>query len=749
MPKNIIVSNRLPVQAENDNGEWSFKPTSGGLATGLKSFHREGKSIWIGWPGVSSNSLDEKSKNQINKNLEKNQFRAVFLNEVELDNFYFGFSNKCLWPLFHYFIEIHKFDINQWESYKQVNQKFADEVLKVVEEGDKVWIHDYQLLLCPQIIKDINPDVTVGFFLHIPFPSFEIFRIFAKREELLTGMLGSDLIGFHTYDYERHFLSSVKRILNLEVNFNIILYQGREIVVNTFPMGIDFKKFEDAAKSNLRISPGSSDLKRQINTHKLTNEGKLILSIDRLDYTKGVLNRLLAFERFLDTNPEYHDKIRLVMLAVPSRSKVSQYKILKRQTDEVVGRINGKFASVNWTPVWYYYRSMPFENLIDLYVSSDVAMITPLRDGMNLVAKEYLSTRINNDGVLILSELAGASKELPQSILVNPFDIEQLSKSIKTALEMPLKEQKQRNLILRNRIKRYDIKKWSSNFVNTLDEISNKESSSKVKLVTTSISSRILESYRKSKKRLLLLDYDGTLVGFNDNPDNVIPSKALLKLLNNLSNHDGTDVVIMSGRPYSFLEKYFSNLNLILVAEHGLYFKEIASEWQEKKGLSREWIEHLLPVLNTFTDNTPGTFIEHKTNSLSWHYRKADPELGIKRSVELKTVLKSLLPNNLTLMDGNKVLELIPSNINKGVSALDLINQKKYDFCLAAGDDITDESMFMSLNSKSFKIKIGKKKTAAKFYMRNFTQFLDFLESITQIDIKSLESIKDFDVSKK
>ena len=742
MSKNIIVSNRLPVQAESKDGEWFFTPTSGGLATGLRSFHSEGKSLWIGWPGISSDSLDKKSKRQINEDLLERQFCPVFLNEKELDDFYFGFSNKCLWPLFHYFIEIHKFDLIQWQSYIEVNQKFADEVLKVVKDGDKVWIHDYQLLLCPQMVKDINPNVTIGFFLHIPFPSFEIFRIFAKREELLKGMLGADLIGFHTYDYERHFLSSVKRILNLEVNFNIILHQGREIVVNTFPMGIDFKKFEEAARKNLRISPNSSALKRQINTHKLANEGKLILSIDRLDYTKGILNRLLAFERFLDTNPEYHDKIRLVMLAVPSRSKVPQYKILKRQTDEVVGRINGKFASVNWTPVWYYYRSMPFENLIDLYVSSDVAMITPLRDGMNLVAKEYLATRINNDGVLILSELAGASKELPQAISVNPFDIEQLSQAIKTAVEMPLKDQKERNIILRNRIKRYDINKWSSNFIDTLSETSKKEFTSKVKLVTPVVAKKIVKSYQESKKRLLLLDYDGTIIGFNENPEKVVPPKSLLDLLENLNSHENTDVVIMSGRTYTFLDKHFSGLNLTLVAEHGLYLKQKDGDWHKKKGLSNKWIEHLLPVLNTFTDNTPGTFIEHKTNSLSWHYRKADPELGTQRAVELKTVLKSLLPNDLTLMDGNKVLELIPSNTNKGTSALDLINQKKYDFCLAAGDDITDESMFSSLPSRSYKIKVGKKKTSAEHYMRNIDQFLELLKLINNSVIKKEVSIK-------
>jgi trehalose 6-phosphate synthase/phosphatase len=636
-----------------------------------------------------------------------------------------------LWPLFHYFIEYHQFDTQQWEYYIEVNQKFADEVLQVIEDGDIVWIHDYQLMLCPQMIKDVKPEVTIGFFLHIPFPSFEIFRIFPERERLLNGLLGADVIGFHTYDYERHFLSSVKRILNFDVNFNIILHHGREIVVNTFPMGIDFKKFEFAALENARNnSLESSELKKQINAHKLENDGKLILSIDRLDYTKGVVNRLLAFERFLDIYPDYHDKIRLVMLAVPSRSKVAQYKQLKRQTDEVVGRINGKFATVNWTPVWYYYRSMEFENLIDLYVSSDVAMITPLRDGMNLVAKEYLATRVDDDGVLILSELAGSSKELPQALLVNPFDIEQLAQSIKTAIEMPIKEQKERNSISRKRIRRYDINKWSSNFMQALNESANKESASQVKWVNTLVAKKLSDSYKKSNKRLLLLDYDGTLVGFHENPNKAIPSETLLELLENLSQQKDTDLVIISGRPHEFLEQHFAHLNLILVAEHGLFIKYPNAPWEEKKGASSEWKEHLLPVLDTFTDNTPGTFIEHKKNSLVWHYRKADPELGIAKSVELKTVLASLLPNDLALLDGNKVLELVPANINKGVVALDLFNSKRYDFILVAGDDVTDENMFLNLPSEVHKIKIGKKITAAEYYIRNYANFLSFLKKL-------------------
>jgi trehalose 6-phosphate synthase/phosphatase len=734
MAKNIIVSNRLPIQIQEEDKGWVFTSTSGGLATGMNSVHKEGDSLWVGWPGISSDQLQGTARDQISKSLETKGYKPVFLGEEELENFYFGLSNKCLWPLFHYFVEYHQFEAKQWDHYVAVNLKFATAVFENLSEGDIVWIHDYQLLLCPQMIKAQRPDVTIGFFLHIPFPSFEIFRIFPERESLLQGLLGADLIGFHTYDYERHFLSSVKRLLRLEVNFNVISYQGREITVNTFPMGIDFKKFEQAAHQNkTRHASQFSELKKQIEVHKTESQGKLILSIDRLDYTKGVVNRLLAYELFLDRYPAYHEQIRLVMLAVPSRSEVSQYKKLKRETDEVVGRINGKFATVNWTPIWYYYRSMDFENLIDLYVAADVAMITPVRDGMNLVAKEYLATRIENDGVLILSELTGAAKELPQALQVNPFDHNQLAESIKTALEMPLEEQQARNIISRKRIERYNIEKWATNFMEALQNGINKSQRHEVQLIKKPQLEVFKLAFKSAGQKLLLLDYDGTLVGFHDNPLKAIPGKETLMLLETLSNRSDTDVVIISGRPPDFLAQHFAHLNLTLVAEHGHMLKFPKQPWEEKKGASKGWMKHLLPILETFTDNTPGTFIEQKKNALVWHYRKADPELGNVRAVELKTVLASLLPNDLALLDGNKVIELVSANINKGAVALELYNTKKYDFVLAAGDDVTDENMFLNLPEGSYTIKVGKKKTAALFYVPHTGNFLELLRDFCQI----------------
>ena len=719
MGKNIIVSNRLPIRISKLNNSFEFTTTTGGLATGMKSFHSENNSLWIGWPGIGIDEIDNNVWDTLNTSLKKGGFYPVNLNNSEINDFYFGLPNKCLWPLFHYFIEYSVFSKAHWETYVAINQKFAAAVLENISAGDTVWIHDYQLLLCPKIIKDLRPDVTVGFFLHIPFPSFEIFRTFPEREALLEGVLGADLIGFHTYDYQRHFLSSVKRILRLEVNFNKITLGIREIVVNTFPMGIDYEKFNVAAKVQLtKKNSRKSELKKQIERHKKTSKNsKLILSIDRLDYTKGVINRIKAFEMFLKSHPQYLEKVRLIMLTVPSRSNVPEYKQLKRDTDEIVGRVNGEFATVNWTPIWYYYRSMSFEDLIDLYSNADIAMITPIRDGMNLVAKEYVATRINNDGVLILSEMAGASKELFQALVVNPFDINSMSEAIYKALNMPLEEQQQRNISMRKRLSRYTVQRWADDFMSALNTEPQNMDNNPILRIDPSVSNEILKAYKTAKNRLLLLDYDGTLVEFNEKPNLAIPSPQLLKTIEKLIQQPNTDVVIISGRDQLFLDKWFGKMKLTLVAEHGYFIKN--EKWTEKLNNNKEWIQNLLPIFNSFTDRTPGTFVEEKQNSLVWHYRKTDPELANNRAVELKTVIKSLAPESISLMDMDKAIEITNSQFNKGTAVSDIISKKNYDFTLCIGDDVTDENMFINLNEEAYTLKVGKKTTAAKYYIKN------------------------------
>ena len=736
MVKNVIVSNRLPIQVTKLENSFQITPSSGGLATGVNSI-RDESSVWIGWSGIKSEDFTVESKLEIDKALIDQNLIQIDLNSDEIEKYYYGLSNKSLWPLFHYFIDFSKFNEDQWNSYYEVNKKFCDVVISNVSTNGTVWVHDYQLMLLPKMIRDKRPDLSIGFFLHIPFPSFEIFRIFPRREELLKGILGADLVGFHTYNYERHFISSIKRILRKDVNFNRVSHESREVTVNTFPMGIDYDKFFNAAKIHEKLKKSQeSHLKKQLDLHKKSSQkSKLILSIDRLDYTKGIINRVKAFEIFLEKHPQYLEKVRLVMLTVPSRSDVLDYKNLKKETDELVGRINGRFATVNWTPVWYYYRAMDFDDLIDLYMNSDFAMITPLRDGMNLVAKEFVSTRVNSDGVLILSEMAGASIELFDSVRVNPFDLDQMADGICEALEMSKKEQTRRMRTMQKRLSRYTVQRWAEDFMKTLSKKSDLSSDHKTTRINRNIEIDICKKFKNSDKQILFLDYDGTLVDFKSDPALAIPDKKLLKSLKLINKNTNLDIFIVSGRDQNFLDKNFGKLNINLAAEHGNFIKYSNSKkWISKTNEDIKWKNDVSPIFQSFTDNTPGTFIENKKNTLVWHYRKTDPELAKRRIIELKTVLSSLITDKISVIDGNKALEVTNVSVNKGNIVNEALANNDYDFIFCCGDDTTDEYMFSALPENSISIKIGEKNTSARYYVRSTLELKSILSNFIKSD---------------
>jgi len=729
MSKTIIISNRLPLQLKIENQKIEATPSVGGLATGMKSVHRDGNGVWIGWTGLTEEEIPADLVDEVVEATIKEQCVPVSLNQDDIDGFYYGFSNRTIWPLFHYFIEYAEFEKESWQSYKRVNEKYAQVVLDNIEEGDTVWVHDYQLMLLPALIKKERPDVQIGFFLHIPFPSYEVFRILPWREEILKGLLGSDLIGFHTYDYQRHFLSSVSRILRHEVSFNEITLKDRMVTVNSFPMGIDYKKFADAAEKH-DTAKNQSELQRRLDLHiDSTPDAKMILSIDRLDYSKGIANRIRAYEYFLEKYPQFKEKVRLVMLAVPSRSNVPQYQLLKKEVDELVGRINGKFATVSWTPIWYFYRSMPFENLIDLYTTCEVALLTPIRDGMNLVAKEYVATRSHGTGVLILSEMAGAAQEMSEAVIINPNNFEEIADALKQAIEMPEAEQIKRNKFLQKRLKRYNVEKWAEDFMHALYETTHKSDIVEAEHLQKDREDKMFEDYKKAEKRILFLDYDGTLRAFVNNPDDASPDDELIELVRKIESQENTEVVIISGRDRHTLGEWWQDVPITLIAEHGVWKRPIGGEWAVTEALKNDWMETVKPILEKFVDRTAGTFIEEKNYSLAWHYRNADPDLGEKRASELSTVLKELSANNeLGVLDGNKVLEIKDSTIHKGKAATKHIFDKNYDFKFAIGDDWTDEYMFHDLPEDTYSVKVGLQKTAARFYVDDTDRVRDLLK---------------------
>lgn len=733
MSKLIIASNRLPVKIKKTNDEQlTITPSAGGLATGLKSYHKSNNSIWIGWPGITPES--SKEEKTIQTLLKEEQCLPVFLDEELISNYYDGFSNATLWPLFHYFSEITEFNETYWEAYCKVNELFAKAIINQAEENDTVWVHDYQLLLLPNILREQRPDLTIGFFLHIPFPSYELIRTLPWREEIVEGLLGADLIGFHTYDYARHFISAVKRLLGYDVDFTQIKLENRQVFVDVFPMGIDYDKFESHALA-IQSKPIQERSKQHQDIDRFLlrmPDRQLVLSIDRLDYTKGIPERIKAFRYFLDKHPEYKEKVSLIMLTVPSRTDVEHYQKLKNEIDILVGNINGEYGTLNWNPVIYFYRSLPFDNLIELYSSADVALLTPLRDGMNLVAKEYLASKVNHKGVLILSEMAGASKELGEAISVNPNNIADTAEAIYQALTMPDDEQEKAIRTMQQRIKRYDIHKWASEFMNSLQETIEKQSEHHARKISSVIKEKIQSVYYESSSRVIFLDYDGTLQRFYNNPQAAGPDDELYKLLDNIAKDTNNKLILISGRDKDTFERWFGKRKYTLIAEHGAWLKEVGKDWIERKPVHSEWKENILPVLESYVDRTPGSLIEEKTYSLAWHYRKADIELGVLRALELTHDISNLIINqDLELMEGKKVIEVKVSGINKGTAAAEFLHSKSPDFIMAIGDDWTDEYLFKELSDDAFTIKVGSDNSVARFYLNNYKAVRSFLAELS------------------
>ncbi|MFH1453120.1 MAG: bifunctional alpha,alpha-trehalose-phosphate synthase (UDP-forming)/trehalose-phosphatase [Armatimonadota bacterium] len=727
----LVVSNRLPVTVSIKGGSMEFKESVGGLVTGISSYldslkkssFSKAEYVWVGWPGIA---VPDRLKGELKeKALNEHNAYPVYISEKVMDKFYLGFCNKLIWPLFHYFPSYATYSEDLWENYKRVNETFFDALMEIIQPNDVVWVQDYHLMLLPKLIRERMPNAPIGFFLHIPFPSSEIFQLIPSdwRAEILEGLMGSDLVGFHTHDYTRHFLSCLLRILGLKHNMGEVIVDNRVVKADTFPMGVDFKRFNDA------ITVGGVQ-KEKIELKKTFRNFKTVLSVDRLDYSKGLVNRLQGYEVFLEQNPDWREKVVLVAVVVPSRVGVERYQQMKRQIDELVGKINGKFGTVNWTPIIYQYRFVSFEPLVALYSVSDVALVTPLRDGMNLVAKEYIASRSDKTGVLILSEMAGAAKELGEAIIINPNNRQEIADAIKRALEMPVEEQLHRNEVMQTRIKRYDVVKWAEEFMNELFEVRKEQEHMAANLLDKEAREELVLKFKKAKHRILLLDYDGSLVPFAKHPQLAKPPQELLVLLRELSEDPKTQVIIISGRDKETLGQWFASVPVALVAEHGAWIKEQGeNDWKMLKPLSKDWKDQVHPLMEVYSDRLPGSFVEDKDYSVAWHYRKADPEQASLRAKELLDNLMELTRSiNVQVLQGNKVIEVRCAGVDKGNASLNWVSRNKPDFIMGIGDDHTDEDMFRSLPKRAYSIKVGLGSTYAKYSLHSYAEVRKLLE---------------------
>jgi trehalose 6-phosphate synthase/phosphatase len=716
----INVSNRLPVKIAAADNKITFQESEGGLATGLKSVIGDCDNIWIGWAGAV---ITPEMERVATTELQQQNLYPVFLTRDEINNFYEGFSNETLWPLFHYFPSYSVYNQEYWKSYVEVNQKYTDEILKVATVNDIIWVHDYQLMLVPEMLRKALPGVTIGYFQHIPFPSYDIFQSLPWKRELVSGLLGSDIVGFQTVNDKRHFIETAERVLQISAQDNTFTIDSRLSVVGAFPISIDYKKYSDLALHPSTVK-GVQKIKKCVNS-------RIAISIDRLDYSKGILHRLKAFELFLEQHPECHEEITLVHLIVPSRDTVCSYKHLKEEMNKLISDINGKYSTLSWQPIRHFYRSFPPHMLSALYRSADMALVTPLRDGMNLVCKEFIASCAEMDSVLILSETAGAALELTDALLVNPNDTEAFANKIYEGLNMKSEERRHRIASMQEKIRKADIFSWMKEYINKLNEVKARQRMKICFPVTATVMEKIDLQYCYANKRLILLDYDGTLVPFQTLPHKAAPDEELIQLLYNLSADDRNKVVIISGRDNITLSKWLGHLPVDIVAEHGAWYRENGMHWFRAPGLHNEWKKDVYRKFTNYVLNTPGSFIEEKTYSLAWHYRTVEKNLGNERAKEILYHLKNMVDGKgLDILQGDKVIEVKCSAVNKGRAALRCINMDNFDFVMAIGDDASDEDMFKALPSEAITIKVGTGVSAATFYQHSHEDVRGLLQGI-------------------
>jgi trehalose 6-phosphate synthase/phosphatase len=725
MDRVLIVSNRLPISVVRRDGEIQLQRSAGGLATGLAGVHARSQALWVGWPG-DAGDLSPEELTGVAERCQKWRLSPVALSREEVEGFYEGFCNGVLWPVLHCLVGNLPFQFPGFQLYEAVNRRFAEAVVAQHRPGDLVWIHDYQLMLVPAMVRARLPEARIAFFLHVPFPASDLFRVLPFREKLLEGLLGADLIGFHTAAYMRHFASSTLRSLGVPLDVDEMRWQGRPVRVGVFPMGVDageFARMASAPQVDARVRSLKDGQPIDLKT---------FVGIDRLDYTKGIPRRLLAFEALLRGHPELRGRVRLLQVAVPSRTAVPSYRDFRDQVHTLVGRINGEFGTASWTPVHYIFRNQPPEEVVALYRAADALVVTPLRDGMNLVAKEFVASRTDDDGVLVLSEFAGAASELAEAVHVNPYDIDGTAEALHRALLMPADERRSRMQALRRRVLSYDMDRWSRLILDSLAK------TARVRSLRAGTSDdraigQLLRRARRARPLVLLLDYDGTLVPFAKTPDLARPDEDASAMLQTLSARPHCHVHVVSGRSRDTLVRWLGHLPVHLHAEHGLWSRPPGGPGRAEPIPPAAWRPRVLDILREYAERTPASLVEEKPAGLAWHYRAADPEYGLQQANELRLHLHDVLSNApVEILAGDKVIEVRPHGVHKGGIVPAILTEHPGAFLLAIGDDRTDEDLFAALPPDAASVHVGTHDSRADHRLPDVAAVRAFLAALAK-----------------
>eukprot|EP00474_Spongospora_subterranea_P008669 CRZ09127.1 hypothetical protein [Spongospora subterranea] len=710
----LIVANRLPMSLKKDEatGVWSFQMSSGGLVSALLGI-KNVDMVWLGWPGVPVEN--EKDQEAIHNLLSAQRCHPVFLTKQLIDLYYLGYSNNVLWPLFHYIplpIDDLKNSVKMFEAYEEANQLFADALLSIYRPGDLVWVHDYHLMLLPSMLRSVHQKMKIGFFLHTPFPSSEIYRALPQREEIVHSLLSSDLIGFQVYDDCRHFMSSCTRILGLDTPPTGVQLGRGLAVIGAFPIGIDPDRFTDAL-NHPAVLNHIAEFKEQFKGMKI------IVGIDRLDYIKGIPHKIHAMEQFLSTNPQWVGKVVLIQIAVPSRTDVPEYQKLAKETHEFVGRVNGRFGSIVHSPIHYLDQSIPFVKMVALYCVADTCLITSLRDGMNLVSYEYVAcqTAVHGEGVLILSEFCGASQSLGAgSLRINPWDIEETSKAIQYALEMSSNERKEYHRYAMQYVSAHTSQHWADGFLQKLKQTKN--------VVTVPLVPKRLQiddvvhafQSKSSSHRVIILGLVGTLIqrrasgmSYDRFQRFAKCNPSALEAIRTLAEAPNTTVIILTSRNREMCEHVLDDTSAWIGAENGFFLKKGRNlAWETiQEPVDNTWMDEVTKVFDYFTERTPKSFIEKEETFMSWHYEDADREFSElqARDLLMHLVAGPLVNTSTEVVNCCKLLQVRPAGVSKGMMCdriLNIVQARNPDigFVLCMGDFLSrDDDIFESLSS--------------------------------------------------
>jgi trehalose 6-phosphate synthase/phosphatase len=730
----IVVSNRLPVSLVREGTEWKTKRSAGGLATAMDPLLKRAGGVWIGWSGTPG----EVPAEALELLRQEQSCIAVDLPADILEKFYEGYANQALWPLFHSFTSRLQFDPECWEAYIEANRRFCAAVINEFQPGDRIWVHDYQLMLLPGMLRERLPDAAIGFFLHIPFPDSDIFAILPRGEEVMAGLLGADLLSFHTHLHLQHFRQSLRRLLGTESTVDRLEVPGREVRLQALPIGIapdDFLEYRDHPETQEQLQK----LRRQYSGRKV------IIAVDRLDYTKGLPHRLRTFRRLLSTDPELVGKVVLLQVTVPSRENIESYQTLRSEVHELISEINGQFGTPDWVPVVYIHRGISRPELVAVYQFADVAWVSPLRDGMNLVAKEYVVCQPEGHGILVLSSFAGAAAEMGEALLINPFDEERTASAVARALAMGDEEKRDRMRALHERVVRNNVFVWGDQFLALLDEAASKRRERAPETPPSLPVPELVHAYQQAAARLLLLDYDGTLVPLTARPQEAMPSDHLRQLLAHLTSDGANDVIVVSGRRTADLQRWLGQVpRLGLASEHGARWRLPGSDTWQGRSAETEWKNTVRPILQHFVDRTPGSFIEEKEFALVWHYRTAETEFGEWLATELVAMLEGMLAETeLRAYRGKKIVEVRPMWANKGSLVNELLPEyANAGFILGIGDDRTDEDLFAHLPGNAWTIHVGGGPSRAAYSIADTSHVRELLLQLTHHASQTLHDQK-------